>query len=473
VLVIGALVRIETYLDNPSMWLDEVGLAQSFLVIEFSDLLAPLPTAEQQAPPLFSLLSLVSVRLLGTSEFAFRIVPLLGSLAALGLFAALAPRLLSVRGTLVAVTAFAGAPMALRYAGEFKPYATDLLVSLVVVALAIWLRRSGVRRAPWLVAGVVGALLAWASYTAIFVLAGAGFALLHDALTASPPERDQRMSRTIALGAVWFLGFLGFWALVGRWSADDLFYQYWQDSFAPLPFSPSGLAWYADAATDVMRTPMEWGWGKKPGALLMALGGLLLLRRERTLGVLVVMPGLLVLVASGLGQYPFSGRLIFFCLPFMLLALAEGTDHLAGLLARVHPMLAAVVVAAVLAQPAAAVVGEFATRVEREESRELIAYLLANRQPADQVYCYHHAEKAFRFYAAGRAECVSGVRARPRVEGYAEDLAQFAGTGRVWLFFTHVTQDEERRWFLPYLDEHGRLLEAHHAFEASLYLYDM
>jgi hypothetical protein len=113
-LAVGSLVRLDTYLDNPSMWLDEAGLALSFLRIEYADLLRPLPVRAQQAPPLFNLVALSLVEHFGPSEYVFRFLPLLASLASLPLFLLVARRMLSERGALIAIWLYVGTPLAIR-----------------------------------------------------------------------------------------------------------------------------------------------------------------------------------------------------------------------------------------------------------------------------------------------------------------------------------------------------------------------
>jgi hypothetical protein len=103
--------------------------------------------------------------------------PALCGLASVILFRHLAVRLLRGIPLVLAVGIFATAFYPVRHSAEIKPYASDLLASLILLTLAVrWWRvptRSG---AWWALAAVVPILLA-VSYPAVFVAAGVSVAL--------------------------------------------------------------------------------------------------------------------------------------------------------------------------------------------------------------------------------------------------------------------------------------------------------
>jgi 4-amino-4-deoxy-L-arabinose transferase-like glycosyltransferase len=196
------------------MWFDEAGLALSFLRIEYANLLRPLPVRAQQAPPLFNLVALSLVEHFGPSEYVFRFLPLLASLASLPLFLLVARRMLSERGALIAIWLYVGTPLAIRYAGEFKPYASDRFVTISLLAIALAVRRTDFEPRVCALATVVGAAFVWASYTSIFLLAGIGMALLHEAATTPPIGPRTRIALLCGMGG---LGRLPSRASGGSW----------------------------------------------------------------------------------------------------------------------------------------------------------------------------------------------------------------------------------------------------------------
>ena len=76
ILIAGLLLRLLHYLNNRSLWLDEAKLARNILDRGPIELLTPLEY-NQGAPILFLLLVDATTALLGSSELALRLVPLL------------------------------------------------------------------------------------------------------------------------------------------------------------------------------------------------------------------------------------------------------------------------------------------------------------------------------------------------------------------------------------------------------------
>ncbi len=157
----------------------------------YLDLLSPLEYG-QICPILFLWAELTAVKLFGFSEMSLRLCPLICGVASVFLFRRVAGRLLEGPALLLAVAIFAVSIHPLRHSAEAKPYATDLLVALGLLALAIEWYRSPERTARlWMLAGFTPIALA-ASYPAVFVAGGIGMAL------APSVWRMRRRGSTIA-----------------------------------------------------------------------------------------------------------------------------------------------------------------------------------------------------------------------------------------------------------------------------------
>jgi hypothetical protein len=143
---LGVAMRVVRYAMRFPLWGDEAALAANFLDRGFVDLFAPLEF-QQVCPPLFLWIELAVVRLAGFNEYTLRAFPLLCGVASVFLFRHVAGRLLSGVPLVLAVGVFSVSYYPLRHAAEVKPYASDLLASLVLLTLAIEaMRRS--RAAP-------------------------------------------------------------------------------------------------------------------------------------------------------------------------------------------------------------------------------------------------------------------------------------------------------------------------------------
>ncbi len=273
----------------------------------------------------------------GFSEYSLRLFPVLCACASVLLMRHVTRRLFTGAPALLALAIFAVSYYPVRHAAELKPYATDLLASLVLTALAVeWLLES---RPRWLWLFAAAAPIAVAvSYPAVFVAAGILAAL------AIPVwrRRDRRSALAWTAGA---------WLAGGAFASS--FYlvaasHYQARSAAGMPmaggFPPSGdplgaLRWLVQA--HVGRTFAYPIGGEDGGSLLtfaaFAAGAIVLFRagRRRLLAVLLT-PFALGLVAAVLQRYPYggSGRVSQYLVPAICLLTGAGAARLASLTRR-------------------------------------------------------------------------------------------------------------------------------------------
>src|SRR5678815_822313 len=321
---LGAVLRLWQYVGNPSLWMDELALANNLLTRPLGLLLGTPLADGQLAPPGFLIVSRVLVVAFGSSEYALRLFPLLCSLVSLPLFGGLATRLLRPPAAILAVALFALSPGIAIYAAEGKQYATDVLVMLALTELTRWwLAAPGARRSLALaVGGVMGAFL---SQPAVFVLAGLGAAL-----ALGVPRGDRR--KLLAPMALWVTG--AALSVVHARSQmtsglRDYMHWFWREGFLPWPVtSLEDALWPLRALAGVFGSGLGYPW---PWAYLalMACGLVSLFRRARLVALLLAGPIGVTLLAAGAQAYPFQLRLVSFLVPGFVLRLAEG----AGLIA--------------------------------------------------------------------------------------------------------------------------------------------
>src|SRR5262249_39655541 len=140
-------------------------------------LLRPLDFA-QVAPPGFLLSEKAVVTVLGSSERALRLVPLLCSVASVGLCGAVARRVLAPVPALAALGLFSLNIALVEFAARVKPYSCDVAAGLLVILLATKIQepRTSRRSALWM--GAAGAATVLFSFTVAFVLGAAVMAVL-------------------------------------------------------------------------------------------------------------------------------------------------------------------------------------------------------------------------------------------------------------------------------------------------------
>ena len=327
-MVLGIALRLLRFaLDHP-LWRDEAYLACNLLNRDYAGLTRPLDY-KQVCPLLFLWLEKAVVGVLGFSEWSLRLVPTAAAIAGMIAFRHVAGRLLKGVALVIAVAILAIGYTPIRHGGEFKPYASDFLVALGLIGLAVeWVRNPGKVWPLWALAAL-GPVAAGFSNPSIFVAAGVG-------LVAAGPVLATRSTRAIAP----FLVFVGATALSflvllewvnGRQSEDVMPWMrvYWAGAFPP--HSPWKLpVWLVRAHTSQMFAyPAGGDVGASTLTTVMVLAAVVayLRRGSKTVLALLLAPFAMGLAAAFLGRYPYGGsaRTMQYVAPSIILLAGLGT----------------------------------------------------------------------------------------------------------------------------------------------------
>lgn len=450
--LIGLILRVRAYLSNRSLWLDEAMLARDLMA---APVLGPL--AEQQAPPGFIAVQGVVWRMLGTSEYAFRLFPLLAGAAAVLLIFMAVRRALDADapsggkstgagfGGLLALVLLAVSGPAIYYSGELKQYALDVLASVIV--LGGWpLLRGEPSRRLWAFSGLC-AILVWFSHPALFTILGIWLAATLATLATSATG-GLRPALPLARAAIPWVASAGlFFLSLRRYPTPDWVVEYWAPHF--VPWSEGAVAvleWLARAAVNLFRRSLglnPW-WLSWP---VFAVSALWMLRRRPALLTACLLPPLLALAAAAAHVYPFRGRLLLFALPLILTVIGGG---LGGMLASRRCRWAGAVTAiAVLLLPAAGALRDLASPRTVQEMRPAVTFLMEQPDSDAAIYVYWHARPAFDYYADRL-----GFTAALRVDGsnwadetnFDADLEMILRHGAPWVLMSHVRPGERERY---------------------------
>jgi hypothetical protein len=306
---LGVLLRVVRYLMDYPLWWDEAFLAVNFIRRGYLDLLRPLDYS-QVCPILFLWVELTVVKLAGFSEWSLRLFPLACAGASVVVFRHVAGQVVRGVPLLLAVGIFAVSFHPIRHAADVKPYASDLLVALALLApaFACW-RRLDRTRPLWILAAIAPVAIAL-SHPAIFVAVGIAAAL---APTIARVGQRRLWSAYACFVASTMSAFLGLYLLFTRAQASSTLSTMqvqWTAAFPPLGDGWALLKWVAAAHTGGM---FAYPCGGENGAssltlLLFLAGAAVLWRRGRTTPVLLcVAPMAVALVAAALRRYPYGG----------------------------------------------------------------------------------------------------------------------------------------------------------------------
>lgn len=503
--VLGCVVRLGRFADNPALWLDEALLALNLMDKSFSDILGPLELL-QSAPPGFLLVEKGAESFIGDSELSLRLFSIVASLASMILFAYIARRMLAAPAAVLAIVLFATGEPLLERAAELKPYSIDVAVATLIIALTLWVldAPSGTALARTGILGGVGLVALWFSFPAVFTLAAAVAAIGIHALEIG--------SRRLVVGTVVLAGtavvlFAAVYAVASSTVATASAVIFGgSGSFNP-SFEIVQRSW------SILDNPGGFTNGTAALAALLACFGVIALASERSFDrlALLTLPPLLAVAAHLLDRYPLGERYSLFFVSSLLVLVARGAQALTVWSRR--PLLVGAGLAAVLVtSPLALAAYHVLEPPAREDVRPVLRHLVREWQDGDSLYVFPESQYALRYYGTCEDCAPSGddfpwpTRPAPLTPEDPEapvlesvpptlivgskdslvvplaDLNRLPRKGRIWLLFSHVgtlARIDAESALVTALEDEGQPLahesqphEVVRSRGARLYLYD-
>lgn len=437
-IVLAIAIRAWAYFSNVSLWLDELLVSRNILGLPLSHLLTKPLLLDQVAPRGFLLLEKLAVMTFGRNELALRLFPFLCSVASVFVFHRVATRALGGWAAVWALALFAiGIPL-IQYGVEVKQYIFDATAAMLLLYLALTLRDAETTTRRLVLTGLAAFLIIWFSQASVVVMAGIGAAFAVEWLIS----RDRRTARALLITIpLWATASLV--AIVAGLrsmtpATREFMGDFWGTGFPPLPFTLGAtLRWLWTQTLSLFTDPTLL---RYPLPLvfvtLSVLGIVSLWRARRDVALLLLGPFALAVVAAVAHQYPLRGRLMFYLVPGLLLAIAAGIDQLRRWATNVSRPLGAVVAAAALAPPLMAF-AEAHPPYEIENNRALYAYLQQKRQPGDIVHIFPLSRIGALYYGERYGlrvgEWSTSVCNRNDVRPFLRDVDQYRGVRRLWL----------------------------------------
>lgn len=481
---LGVVLRLWRYAANRSLWFDEALLALNIVHRSFAGLLQPLDN-NQGAPIAFLFSEKALINLFGNKDYVLRLFPLAAGIAAIFLMWKVLEEYVGGVGAKIALLLFAVSEPLIYYASEVKQYCSDVLACLWLLALAPRLFDTRTSPTPIVLFGVVAGILVWFSHPAIFVISAIFAVLFWDALLRRDAQ-ESRWRRLSWIGAAALLpasSFLLLFVASLRFIAkNSALLNYWEGAFMPLPAWQNVIwflkAWYS-LLNNLVGLPLL---ASCLATILVVLGCRSLLARRWQLIAVLVTPLVIALAASGLHKYPFSGRLMLFSVPILLLIIAEGIEWLRSVIGKMDAGLAPGVTTGlavfILYAPVSVAVVNFLHPPMKEDIKPVMSYLHRYRAPGDVVYVYHGAVPAFEYYAAmfgfQKNDYIAGTPSSERPDRYLRQIERIKGGGRFWLIFSHNCENcqvNEEEYFIEQLDKFDTRLVSFRAPGASVYSY--
>lgn len=326
----GFVLRLGWVANDLSTNHDDAALAYSIEQRDFFGLFLPLDFG-QLAPVGFLILEGAAIRIFGTSDLSFRLIPLLFGLGSSIIFRQLAVRLLAPRAAFLAVAFFCFSTDLITSTHLIKQYSGEtfwscLQIYSIVPVFDGWSSGGSGKRiklSDLTKASVVSAIAIWFSLPSVFVVCGIVALLLFN-------PGKQLLGREAMHNAVVFMGLILLSALLWYFcfyravsvNVGAMTKIYWKNSFAPLDKPWDWPLWIAGVLKAMA--------GVSLGPRLAALGGVMIgisffqaLRVPTPIGIMAAVPVLATLAGGFVQIYPPVGRFLFFLSPLILLLISS------------------------------------------------------------------------------------------------------------------------------------------------------
>ena len=485
---LGIILRLRQYIANRSFWADEASLALNLINRTFAGLTKPLDF-EQGAPIGFLFIEKSAIAILGNRDYILRLFPFLSGILACILFYLIVISLTRNKiSSLFAVLLFAISWPLIYYSSELKQYSSDVMIGLLLVYLSLKCLDERARVRNFLLIGIAGIIGIWISHPSAFVLAGIGVTLTIKKLFK---RSYTHLVWILCLGLAWIatLGleyFVSLRYLIG----NNYLTTYWKHGFIPLPpwRNPS---WFLQSYLSLLITispSLDRWYLASVCSLLIACGIISFLLRNRIFTLLIILPFLMVSIASAMQRYPLRGRFMLFLVPFAILLMAEGLGQIYSLLGKWNQILGATISAAIVAfllwVPLSGINYKFRVPPMGQDIKPVMKYVEANRAPNDIVYVYHSARNAFNYYAPfyslDKGNVISGndLPQPLALDQFYNDINQLKGKDRVWIIFSNIVDcggcnEDMETFYVQYIDQFGSTKDNFKAVGADVYLYDL
>lgn len=326
-MVAGVLIRTLGYLVNRPFWLDESSLYGNIFDQPVFDVMSQLKH-EQVVPPGFLIALRATDQLFGQNEVALRFIPFLSGTLAFILFTKFCKYQMPANSGFISAALFGFNADLVYYCQEMKPYAMDLLCSVLVLRIFMTIRnRAFVKWYSW--EFLILAISPWFSIAGVFDIVG-----LIVCLGITFRQNLAKLKPLIVIAVCWGLSFVITYGMEKRQvSPQSGLWVFWDFAFLKWNHPIHNLALFLDnlinplhLLTNLKSTPIMLIWSF---SILFAIGNGIrcMIHRDCDLLQLIMICFGIMISVSLFRLYPTHGRTLLSISPFVFCLFGEGLWH--------------------------------------------------------------------------------------------------------------------------------------------------
>ena len=329
-LAVGVLCRIVRYTILMPVWGDEALLAVNFLERDWTHIFEPLEN-NQVLPAGYLLVNWFLMQLFGYSEWVLRFPATICSILGLVWIYRFGKSNLETVQTMLVVGIMAVSYYSVRYGAEFKPYAADLLLSILLLKASCDLRYREITLSSSTKFVGLTCLAPFFSYPSVFVIGSCLFVLILDAVCRQHWQLLRLgIFSSICFSVVFSAYYLSYITIQAE--QGSALFDTWKDTFPPESLLSVPIWVLEKLSGKMMAYPAGGGSFASILTLVMfALGIACLYRaKRRFLLLLLISPLLFNYIAAALHLYPFGGSARFaqYATPSIVILAGIGLTYL-------------------------------------------------------------------------------------------------------------------------------------------------
>lgn len=389
VIALGIYLRINQYLLNRSLWLDECFFAFSIFDNDGLNNLH-LQKYNQFSPLIFIFIEKFITTIFGHSEYALRLFPLICGILSIILFYKLLKKFYNGFALIIPLFLFSFSSQLIYFSSETKQYSSDVLTTIILILIGLKFQDKNTSQKTKKLITALSVFCIFFSITSVFTLTATTIYFFIEYFISN---KKPNIKEIIIFTFSWVSSFT---AYIIYWN-DTIFpqntslHRFWQYGYISEKFS--ALQILKDAFNYIELQDFNFDlW-------IIIIGIVSLLIRKKSLGMYLILPIVFLTISSFLKFYPASQRLILFSIPIVFLILGECIDFITSSKIIAMKIWGIILVLIFSLLQIDTYISSLRQNMTKENIKYCLGYINKNKHPEDIIFLQHFSQYAFKYYA--------------------------------------------------------------------------